>query len=96
MLFRSPVNLTTGSGMAVDFYVTMRCSKVTFTLYTLSYRKIKTVEKQGPISAGENTIIVPGTALSGLSAGLYYGQVTATDEQGMKTNGRAVTILIIR
>ena len=92
----NPVNVTAGGGMKVDFYMTMRCSKVAFTLYTLSYRKIKTVEKQGPISAGENTITVPGTALSGLSAGMYYGQVTATDEQGIKTAGKAVIIIILR
>ena len=92
----NPVNVTAGSGMTVDFYVTKRCAKASFTLYTLSYRKIMTVEKAGPLSAGGNTITITGTALSKLSAGVYYGQVTAEGEQGIKTNGKAVTILIIR
>lgn len=82
--------------MTVSYYVTKRCAKVTFTLYTLSYRKIMTIEKQGPISAGDNSITIAGGALAKLSAGVYYGQVTATDEQGAKTAGKAITILIIR
>ena len=92
----NPVNVTTGNGMTVDFYVTKRCAKASFTLYTLSYRKIMTVEKSGPLSAGGNTITITGAALAKLSAGVYYGQVTAEGEDGKKEKGKAVTILIIR
>ena len=82
--------------MTVDYYVTKRCAKASFTLYTLSYRKIMTVEKPGPLSAGGNTITITGAALAKLSAGVYYGQVTAEGEDGKKEKGKAVTILIIR
>ena len=92
----NPVNVKTGSGMTVDFYVTKRCAKASFTLYTLAYRKIMTVEKQGPLSAGENTITIIGAALAKLSAGVYYGQVTAEDEDGRNERGRAVAVIVIR
>ena len=82
--------------MIVDFYVTKRCAKASFTLYTLAYRKIMTVEKSGPLSAGDNTITITGAALSKLSAGVYYGQVTAEGENGEKERGKAVTIIIMR
>ena len=92
----NPVNVTTGSGMSVDFYVTKRCAKASFTLYTLSYRKIMTVGKTGPLNAGDNTITIAGAALSKLSAGVYYAQVTVEGESGEKERGKVVTVLIIR
>ena len=92
----NPVNVTTGSGMTVDFYVTKRCAKASFTLYTLSYRKIMTVGKTGPLNAGENIITITGAALSKLSPGVYYGQLTVEGESGEKERGKAVVVVVIR
>ena len=82
--------------MIVEFYTTKRCEKVSFVMYTRAYRKILVVEKQGPLSAGYNTVTIDDETLKNLSPGVYYGIVAATGEDGKETRGKAVTIIIIR
>ena len=94
--YPNPVIVTSGQGMTVEFYATKRCVKASFTVYTRAFRKILVVEKQGPISAGENTITIENESLKNLSPGVYYGSVAATGEDGKEIRGKAVTILIIR
>lgn len=82
--------------MTVGFYTTKRCVKASFTMYTRAFRKIALVDKQGPLSAGYNTITIDNELLKNLSPGVYYGIVAATGEDGKETRSKAVTILIIR
>ena len=82
--------------MSAAYYITKRCEKVSVTIYTSGYRKIITVEKQGPFSAGENTITIAGSALSDLSPGVYYAQVTAEDENGVKERGKTVVVVVLK
>lgn len=88
--------MTSGSPMTVGFYATKRCVNVSFVMYTGAYRKILTYKKQGPFNAGENTITIPGSAFVSMSAGVYYGQVTAEGEAGEKERGKAVVVVIVR
>ena len=92
----NPVNLSSGQGITVEFYATKRCVKASFVMYTRAFRKILVVEKQGPLSAGNNTITVENGSLKNLSPGVYYGQVTAEDEDGEKERGKAVVVVVLR
>ena len=94
--YPNPVNVSSGQGITVEFYATKRCVKASFVMYTRAFRKILTVEKQGLLSAGYNTIIINYEALKNLSPGVYYGQITAEDEDGKEIRGKAATIIIIR
>ena len=94
--YPNPVNVSAGQGITVEFYATKRCVKAMFTVYTRAFRKILVVEKQGAISAGENIIAIENEVLKNLSPGVYYGQITATGEDGKETRGKAVTIIIVR
>lgn len=94
--YPNPLNTSAGTGMNVGFYATKRCETVSFAIYTRSYRKIISSEKQGPLAAGYNTIALPGSVFADLSPGIYYGQVEAKDEAGKKILGKAVTVIIIR
>lgn len=90
------MKVSSGQGITVEFYATKRCVKASFTVYTRAFRKILNIEKQGPLSAGENTITIENEALKNLSPGVYYGSVGATGEDGKETRGKAITIIIIR
>ena len=94
--YPNPVKVTSGQGMTVEFYTTKRCVKASFVMYTRAFRKILVVEKQGPLSAGMNTIMIDNSGISNLSPGVYYGIAAATGEDGKETRGKAVTLLIIR
>ena len=94
--YPNPVIISSGGGMSAAYYITKRCEKVSVTIYTSGYRKIITVEKQGPFSAGENTITIAGSALSDLSPGVYYAQVTAEDENGVKERGKTVVVVVLK
>jgi hypothetical protein len=94
--YPNPVKVSAGQDVTVEFYTTKRCVKASVVMYTRAFRKIALVDKQGPLSAGYNTITIDNELLKNLSPGVYYGQVTAEDEAGGKERGKAVTILIIR
>ena len=86
--YPNPVKVSSGQGMTVEFYTTKRCVKASFVMYTRAFRKILVVEKQGPLSAGYNTITTDNELLKNLSPGVYYGQVTATGEDGKEIRDR--------
>ena len=94
--YPNPVKFDGNGSITAEFYITKRCIKAEFVIYTPAFRKVGHKSVQGPFSAGANTMTINEAELSRLSPGVYYGQVTAEGESGEKVRGRAVTVIVIR
>ena len=94
--YPNPVKFDGNGSITAEFYITKRCVKAEFAIYTPAFRKVGHKSVQGPFSAGANTMTINEAELPSLSPGVYYGQLTAEGESGEQVRGRTVTIIIMR
>lgn len=88
-----------GAGLRIRFNINRSASKVVFTMFTTSFRKVRQFERQplaviNNLTRGDNEMQISPAELDGLSAGVYFYYIKVeNNSQSVKSKTEKIIII---
>jgi hypothetical protein len=81
--------------LKVKFEITQGSKRVKIRIYTVGFRLIKEIIKEGEYMAGVNTIRIESKYFNKIANGTYYLIITAINEESKSVNSKPVILIIL-
>lgn len=89
-----PNPIKRGSDFTIRFNLSKSANSVEVRIFTSSRRKVETIRINQPLTAGENNVVVDGSRLRNMSAGMYYYFLVVKDSAGREARSPNQVFLI--
>jgi hypothetical protein len=85
-----------GSDLNIMLSLSRDCVKVSYRIYTSSFRLVVYDEEDVPLAAGDRKYPIKSSRLGRLAAGTYYAVITAADASGRRARAAIKVLIIIK
>jgi glutathione peroxidase-family protein len=91
-----PIPYNCNEFLNVKFNITQECKKISIKIYTVGFRLVKNIERDGINNKGTIEIKIDNKYFKNMGNGVYYFVISGTNTEGKYIRGKPETIILLK